>query len=426
MIQLRDAAYSPRQRKASRLTIPAILLSAIAIFLCGSFRMTNASPDGPMSLTPAQVPVPPQYFDLNLMFYPGLNTPWPATPFYGWRAWHALWYDVEPQKGVWKWDNLDKLVSMNQQHNSEIMLMFSYSPPWASQKPNQPADWKNGTAGPVSMDDWRDYVRTVGTRYKGKIHVYEMWNEPDRPRAWQGDVDTMVQMVAEASKILKGIDPTVTIVSPSCTHPNGNQWLDQFLSKGGGDYVDVIGYHFYTGRVGGMDPPEAVVPLIQNVKNILAKHNIQKPLWNTEEGWLGPTPYPDDQQAGYVARAYVLNWAAGVQRFYWFQWDVHTGAAVEMVHRDNSITPAGNAFITIQQWMTGWTLHRCLTSDNHNWVCELEQNGNWKYIVWSPDGEKGFRLAKNWKVSQVTHLDGTTSQISGDSVSIGGQPVLIQ
>ncbi len=75
--------------------------------------------------------------------------------------------------------------------------------------------------------------------------------------------------------------------------------------------------------------------------------------------------------------------------------------------------------------MTGYVLHRCLTSDNNNWVCEMEQNGDFRFIVWNTDGDKPFRLAKNWKVSQVTHLDGTVNKIDGDSIRIGIQPVLI-
>jgi hypothetical protein len=415
--------------KLRRVASLAVFLGLIAVLAFGTLNISKAGPqsNAAMSLSPHQIPVPPQYFDLNIMFYPGVVSPWPAVPFYSWRVWHALWFDLEPQKGQWNWKHLDELTANNAAHNSEMMLIMSYSPMWATQKPQAPADWHAGTAGPVNMDDWRDYVRTVGQREKGKIHVWEMWNEPDRPRAWQGDIDTMVQMTAEASKILKGIDPTNVIVSPSATHPRGNAWLDAFLSKGGADYVDVIGYHFYTGNVGSMDPPEAVIPLIQNVKAILAKHNVTKPLWNTEAGWLGPQPLSDEEQAAYVARSYILNWAAGIDRFYWFQWDVHTNSQIEMVRRDNStITPAGNAFITIQKWMTGWTLHKCLTSDNRNWVCEMNQGSTYKFIVWSTDGEKGFKLAPNWKVSTVTTLDGTVTQINGDSVSIGGRPVLIQ
>ena len=79
------------------------------------------------------------------------------------------------------------------------------------------------------------------------------------------------------------------------------------MSHGGGQYVDVIGYHFYDAP----HPPEDMVPLIQKVEQLMAENGAgNKPLWNTETGWPYPKPFPsDDLAAAYLARAYILNWA---------------------------------------------------------------------------------------------------------------------
>ncbi|MGA8035434.1 MAG: endo-1,4-beta-xylanase [Candidatus Acidiferrales bacterium] len=401
-----------------RMRIPFVLIGAL---LCAMMLSADSS----LTLTPSQSPIPSTYFSMNILFHPNNNVPWPAVPFYGWRAWHALWYDLEPQKGQWQFDHLDKLVAQAQQHNSQLMLILAYSPQWASTQFDPKSDWQAGTAGPLrDMDDWRNYVRTVATRYKGKIHVYEIWNEPDRSHAWLGDMETMLTMVREASKILKEVDPNVTVVSPSPETDKAPAWLNEFLSKGGGQYVDVIGYHFYVQE----RSPEAMVPIIQNVRAIMEKNGVgNKPLWDTEAGWLSPNFFPDDQQAAYLARAFVLNWAAGVDRYYWYAWDSHKGSQIEMVRAGNaSLTPAAKAFGTIQDWMTGAVMKRCVTSENHNWVCEFTQNGGWKFIVWNTDGDRSFKLAPNWNAKQITKLDGTFTQINSDSVPIGIQPVLIQ
>ncbi len=124
----------------------------------------------------------------------------------------------------------------------------------------------------------------------------------------------MLELCREAYQILKEVDPTITVVSPSATGDWGSspgvRWLDDFLSQGGGDYADVIGYHFYVMP----GPPENIVPLIQKVKAVMAKYGQNdKPLWNTECGWLGDEAFSsEDKAAGYVARSYVLNWADGV------------------------------------------------------------------------------------------------------------------
>ncbi len=337
--------------------------------------------------------------------------------------------DLQPQKDKWHFDLLDKYVSWGQEHNTEIMMLLTYTPRWASSSPDAPSDVPDspGFAGvPKDMNDWKTFVRTVATRYKGKIHVYEMWNEPDRQKDWIGGTETMVAMVRDASKILKEVDPTITVVGPSPeTQPGGVAWLNDFLHKGGGQYVDVIGYHFYVGK----NPPEEAVRIIQQVRTVMQQNGVgNKPLWNTEAGWHEPKPFPSDQlAAAYVARSYILNWAAGVSRFYWYAWDNHNWTSLELTMPDNTtLRPAGRAFGTIQQWLVGATMSKCLSSGNKNWICELKQNGTTQFLVWNTDGDQSFRLSKDWHVTQFTKLDGTVTKITGDSIPIGVQPILIQ
>ena len=34
------------------------------------------------------------------------------------------------------------------------------------------------------MEDWKDFVQSFAERYKGKIQIYEIWNEPNISREW--------------------------------------------------------------------------------------------------------------------------------------------------------------------------------------------------------------------------------------------------
>ena len=118
---------------------------------------------------------------------------------------------------------------------------------------------------------------------------------------------------------------------------------------------------------------KAMLPLIGQVKAVIQKNGLSgKPLWNTEAGFLGPTLLPPDLQAAYIARAFLLNWSAGVNRFYWYAWEDRYGTQIELVERDNvTLTPAGVAFATTQKWMTGAVMSGCGNSPDGAWVCEL-------------------------------------------------------
>jgi hypothetical protein len=411
-----------RRLRTTILRCAFILVALLPVLSCDVLR----SADSGKTLTPRDVPIPDSYFSLNILFHPLNKVPWPAVPFYGWRVWHALWADLEPQKGVWQFDLLDKYVDWAQQHHTEMLMLLAYSPRWASNNPANDADWYPGASGPLAdMNDWKTFVRTVATRYQGRIHVYEIWNEPNRKKAWIGDVQTMADMTRAASEILKEVDSSNIVVSPAPTGPQSIGFFKDFLSKGGGKYVDVIGYHFY---LAPNDPPEAMVPLIQQVKAAMQQFGVaDKSLWDTEAGWLGDDFFSDDQQSAYVARAFILNWAAGVDRFYWYAWESHHGSQIELTRKDNAtLTAAGTAFVAIQQWMTGSVMKRCQTSDNQSWVCQLDKGGRTEYLVWNAAGSSSFHFPKEWRITQMTQLSGSRSEIQGDTVSIGIQPVLLQ
>ena len=54
----------------------------------------------------------------------------------------------------------------------------------------------------------------------------------------------MLELAREADSVLKQVDETGLVVSPSATGQAGIAWLERYLQMGGGAYADVIGFHF--------------------------------------------------------------------------------------------------------------------------------------------------------------------------------------
>lgn len=377
-----------------------------------------------------ETPVPPSYFSMNILFHPLNHVPWPSVPLGGWRMSHVNWADLEPERGRWTFDLLDKYVSWSQEHHLEVLMALTYTPRWASSTPDAPTDVEAnnppGLSGaPRDIEDWKAFVRVVATRYKGRIRTWEIWNEPNRPQSWTGTVDQMVDLSREAYAILKQVDPGCIVVSPAPTGTYGLRFFDAYLAKGGGKYADVIGYHFYVGKDA---PPEAMAELIGSVKKTAYKYGLgSKPIWNTEAGWLGPDMFPPEMQAAYLARAFLLNWASGVSRFYWYAWENHRGTRVELVGRDNAaLTPAGQALATIETWMTGARLTGCAATSSGLWTCDLERGGHVSHAVWNTGGDTTLPVPAAWQAREARQLDGTSRPIPGGMISAGIAPQLIQ
>jgi hypothetical protein len=376
-------------------------------------------------LIPPQQIVPQSFFGMHI-HHANTSTPWPSVPIGEWRLWDAYvtWPYLEPHKGQFRFSTLDAYVSLAHQHNTGLLLPLGLSPSWASTRPLEKSVYQLGSAAePKDIQDWRAFVRAVVTRYRGQINAYEIWNEPNLPQFCSASVGQILVLTREASQIIHDVDPSALVVSPSATETKGLAWLSEFLAKGGGEYVDVIGYHLYVNP----QPPEAMVPLVQQIRQILANNGQAfKPIWNTEANWFSPKPFPsEDLAAAYLARSYVLNWAAGVQRLYWYAWDNH-GVQVATTQPDNrTLTPAGRAYRTVYQWLAGAQMTSCQQDANHTFICQLNRDSSSQWIVWNPDGTHAFNIPTAWHIASLTPLLAEPYTLKSSLTTIGPSPVLL-
>jgi hypothetical protein len=385
----------------------------------------------PFVFYPPSRPVPTVFFGLHI-HQAGGATPWPPFPVFAWRLWDAevSWNFLQPQRNEWNSKLLDRYVDLATQHNAEIALTLGYTPRWAASRPDEVSS--SGMPGvaspPADLGAWREYVRTIATRYKGKIHVYEIWNEANLSGYFSGTLREMVMLAKEAFTILKEVDSTNIVISPAVQGGGWNvNWLDDFLSLGGGNYCDVIGYHFYVSP----KPPEAMLNVIDEVREALKRHGINKPVWNTESGWSMEKAFADDdERSGYVARAYLIAWAGGIERFYWYAYDNYTWTSLPLTLPDRrNLNAAGKAYAVLQSWLINSRIRSCTRDVGHFWTCIVSRpNGSTAWIVWA-GAEPDVRPAPDGccRNMEVRYLDGRF-ELRGQSKSIpvGPAPVLIE
>ena len=399
-----------------------IVVSALVLFVCtaGIYPVTARA-----QFNPSTEPVPPSYFGMHIHEAAG-QTAWPNVQFGSWRLWDSgvSWPQLEPKRGEWHFELLDKYVELAAQHHEEILLALGPTPQWASARPNEVSNYQPGNAAePANLADWRNYVQTVAARYKGKITQFEIWNEPHDPKSFSGGVGTLVEMTRQASEIIKSIDQRNTVLSAACSGSYGLAWFEQYISAGAGKYVDGIGYHVYVFP----DPPEKMPALIASVRRVMAERGLaNKPLWNTEAGWAKPKLFSSEAEAAaYVSRSYILNWAAGVQRFYWYAWDNHNWVTLEMTDKQTrQPTEAAASYARTEAWLLGAVLKSCAVGVDRTWLCELARGKSRSWIVWNPGGTVTFRIPSDRRVRSVMDLSGANEKITGTSVQVGISPRL--
>ena len=385
--------------------------------------------------------IPPQYFGISAHNDVLFGTSWPTMPVYGMRLWDTAtgWGQINTAQDTYDWSTLDLWIAGAAAHGDQLIYTFGMTPTFASSNPNDDTcDYGTGfcyppndlnSDGTGTDQHFIDFVSAIA-QHAPSITLWEMWNTPHDTFQWKGTDAQLVRMTQDASTYIKKYIPAAQIISPgngqlnypypgsNCTMPDK---LGGYLAAGMGKYIDIVALHTYYTTV-----PEDIVPVVQCYQTTMATYNISSlPLWSTEGAWGFNTDLPGaNNQAGFLARLYLLLWSNGVQRHYWYAWDdVNTGT----LSTDGVPNSVGTAYTQVESWMLGRTMSTpCAQGSSGIWTCGLTgPNGYAAQAVWHPGGNKSYTAPSQY----TNYLDLTGKQHSifkGATVTVGVEPVLLQ
>jgi len=203
----------------------------------------------------------------------------------GWIRIDIPWKNIERQRGVFNYTNIDRVVNYAHNNNLSILGILAYTPDWANNKgENHP---------PNNVNDWKRFVNRTVKRYKLKIKHWNIWNEPNLNDFFVGSPNEYVNYILQpAVQTIRSIDSSAKIVGPEVSYLTSpkSRW-DKYLRgvlNQGKQYIDIISIHVYDGN-----GAEAIMRKIEQgdsvydsvIKVISANGCGGKPLWLTETGW---------------------------------------------------------------------------------------------------------------------------------------------
>lgn len=245
----------------------------------------------PADEAPVSYRVPKEFFGIHLNKL-GRHNGWPVFDPDVVRMWSTgtSWAELQPVPGPIDWrsnvyaQRLDYFVRhvSRQQGEHQMVMTLGMTPAWAAAKGDASACSQSPFGAqtcmpPADLNAWRLFVRELAQRYQDSpIKVWEIWNEADVGMHWVGDTDLMVAMVRIAAEEIKALSPRSLVLGPNVTSL-GMRFLHDFLSAGGGQYIDGVSVHVYSGR-----SPKRLMDQIRNVKDLIQSHGLSLPIWNTE------------------------------------------------------------------------------------------------------------------------------------------------
>ncbi len=310
----------------------------------------------------------------------------------GWERLTFSWSAIQPNGPT---DFRADLVFTPQQLAAElnsgvqVVGLLEFTPPWAQ---SNPSDGQRSVPKNLNLawDDpnnyWGQFTRQMAAHYAGAIDTWIIWNEPEiRPSdngngpawTWAGGPEDYLQLLRVAYKNIKLANPSAKVIFAGTAYwADKNAGREQFFqrvldayksdstARDSNFYFDAVAFNIYRA-------PDDIYRIPVEMKRLMRKYGIDKPLWLTETNAMpfdpavpcaerfanNPSNVSLDVQAAYVVQALAMALAAGWDRIGWYQMTDSDSCAESAIwglaRDDGSLRPAYTAFKTAVQWLNG-------------------------------------------------------------------------
>ena len=174
-----------------------------------------------------------------------------------WIRDEVYWGRVEKKKGVLKIPaNAQAWIDDANARGINVMIPLNYGNKFYPLKDVE-----------VFKDGYVNYCKFMAKSLKGKVKVWEIWNEPHLiggikktyGGAWNGKpespwIDKFADLAIAAAKAIKSVDPDAVIITGGGNPPATHYLLDAFKQKKGAELFDGVTLHPYPFKL----PPEVL------------------------------------------------------------------------------------------------------------------------------------------------------------------------
>jgi hypothetical protein len=391
-----------------------------------------------------------------------------------WVRANIFWSTIEPtdrQPEQYNWSSPDAVIVDPALRGLNLLVTIRNAPDWA-------ATYTNGPIDKVDIGEFAEFVGSLVERYDGDglddapgspiVNHWEFYNEPDagdefrastgHSAYWGHFGDQYAAMLETVYPVIKEANPNANVVFGGIAYdwfedeggPFVEEFLDDVLAAGGGQFFDIMNIHAYSGFTDDSEPENpGLRKKVEYIRAKMQSHGVDKPIIVSETGKhsndLPDHPSSPELQARYVVVLFTQGIASDTKIVIWWMlkepgsyfWD--NG----LLDYDLDPKPSYHAFQTIVSELGTAHFERALTvtetgtsameayvfTDN---VYERPTYVAWLYPLETSD-ESPLRLpafqatVRDIYGSAYTVLDGDDGVHDGQvTIPVSGQPVYVE
>jgi hypothetical protein len=360
------------------------------------------------------------------------------------------WSQIEPANTTpeyYQWpEDLDRGLAQLSASNIKIILTVSGNPSWAATYPGGPIDQ-------VPIGELVQFMVAAVAHYGVQpynVKHWEFYNEPDNGSEFYAEQgwgffgnqpEAYVALLAAVYQPMKAADPQAQILIGGLAYDywpeEGGHFVENFLdgvlANRGGDFFDVMNFHYYPSFWYKWEPYGlGLIGKATYLRNKLAYYGVVKPFICTETGmWSNDTQGNSDEvQSRYVVKLFTWAMAADLDPTIWFMLTDEAGLGgwkYGLLKADLSPKPSYQAFTTLVQQLSTANYVRTLdsteTGSSQIAAYAFQALGGSTRIVvaWAVDGLIRYMPLRTDHVIMVDKFGGETTIYDRDDGSIDGR-----
>jgi len=355
------------------------------------------------------------------------------------NALQLYWSQVEPKPGKWQWP--DELIAYLHEQGFQFLPILGFPPRWAS-APARPGAPDLQNKMPRSMEEFRNYLREVTARYGSQITRWEIWNEPNLPRYFDGTPGDYGAVLAASVRAFAQLQPQAQLAGLSLAWSDDNLagFVQQALAQA---RPQAISFHPYE----KIAPEQALMTKIEQLRLQVRELCSYVPeLWATETGYRGrdsinaaipyyspprPATVNEMTQAEYLVRHALLAKAAGVKYYFCYSMDSERSRSGPDVHglldhdQEASVKPALLAYLTLARLCGEATFERREEVDDPaQYLMHYRRADGRRFsALWQSEGTAMMALPASLQRAEAWDFFGNRLMPASGKLSIQSRPV---
>ena len=313
------------------------------------------------------------------------------------------WRKLEPQPGQYNWKGEDEMVALAEKYGAEVQYLIAYGgAPWTKSAETRARivadgidpdkDWPQGQY-PPTVEAWRSWNRALAQHYKGRVHFYEVWNEPDL-EFFRGTAPQYFELLKGSYEEIKAVDPTASVMTggfASVEHPHHHAAVLDITLTQGKPYFDLLAYHRHGTFAGLQDEVDnKLLPMMKRA-------GVTQPLYFNETA-MGREYAREYDQAVELPKRLAWAWSRGAKGYHYFTtWNQRSegvsAQGYEMVNWDFSPRPAWVAYNEMSRVLRGRKFSHHLDLGKGRWGFAFSGKGDFSgqsaddyaVVAWTED-----------------------------------------